>query len=866
MLSSEGAIELANPAASRIFGYLPEKLEGVAFSSLIDTPGQGVIENLGDIDGNEASTDSHPAKSHPAKSHIVTATRLSGEKLILAINLAEVIAEEHTKIIVTVRDVSAEQNQQKSFEEDARRFKDISQLGADWIWETDAKLRFTYMSPAGCRAFRLTHDQVLGLDRKQLSRLRRIVISKGNLQQHLHDLRKRQPFTDFEFCIVRDDGTEVHVQASGRPIHGRDGAFQGYRGYSKDVTAWRQATERHEISERRFHDFAASAADRFWETDSAHRFIYVSDTAARTAMLPAKYIIGKKRWELPGPPADDEIWLPHREALDDRMPFRDFRVAQAGIDGSALHLRISGRPVFSDDGRFLGYRGTTVDETKEIEARNLADHNERLFLQAIDTIADAVSLYDSEDNFVLCNSTYRQRHKGLEHLLVPGTPVETIVRASAELGHIKLANGSIGQQVNEIIKRHKQRIGDYMYEAPDGRWSRIQRHSTRDGGVLVINADVTQQKQYEDVLRASEQRARAFLNATSDFAVLLDPEGVIVDINLAMAERLGKPIHVLIGSKLNDFLDQRVAARRTRYLQRVVDTREPVEFEDYHQGSWLESKFSPILGANGEVLHVALFIRDVTVEKQAEFALTVAKDAAETANRAKSEFLANMSHELRTPLNAIIGFSEAMHEEMFGPIENEKYRGYVGDILSSSLRLLNVINDVLDISAIEQSKAVIEDDQIDPLECCASVERLASAAAAKKKIQLSCNVDPSLPHLIADERRFKQVLLNVVTNAIKFTPENGSVELWAGLSDDGTFNISVADNGVGMTEEGISTALMPFGQIENDQAPTGDGTGLGLPVSAAIMQAHGGMLSIDSKPGQGTTVTLRFPESRVQLD
>jgi len=269
---------------------------------------------------------------------------------------------------------------------------------------------------------------------------------------------------------------------------------------------------------------------------------------------------------------------------------------------------------------------------------------------------------------------------------------------------------------------------------------------------------------------------------------------------------------------------------------------------------------------SGELLGFRGTAQDVTSLLAHEAALFEAVDAAEAANRAKSEFLANMSHELRTPLNAIIGFSDVINEEHFGTIGNPRYKSYVGDILVSARHLLTLINDILDVAKIEAGKLKLEEAAIEPAELCHQALRLVKDRAARAGVALACDLAGDLPRLRIDPRKVTQILLNLLSNAIKFTPRGGRVELAAARRADGGFGFRVRDNGIGIAPEDQPTALAPFGQVDSQLSRRFDGTGLGLPLSRALANLHGGDLELESTHGQGTTVTITLPKKRVLKD
>jgi two-component system cell cycle sensor histidine kinase PleC len=267
---------------------------------------------------------------------------------------------------------------------------------------------------------------------------------------------------------------------------------------------------------------------------------------------------------------------------------------------------------------------------------------------------------------------------------------------------------------------------------------------------------------------------------------------------------------------------------------------------------------------NEEALQAAVHGLEQSQEQLAELArkYEAEKIRAEGANKAKSEFLANMSHELRTPLNAINGFSEIMVGELFGALGDARYKEYAQDILNSGQHLLALINDILDMSKIEAGKMNLKFDPTDLRDVADDAVRLMRNRAETAGLQLVIDL-PDLPEIEADYRALKQILLNLLSNALKFTPRGGKVTIVGRPLRDGMgaecVRLGVQDTGIGISREDLDRLARPFEQVESQHSKTQQGTGLGLALTKSLAEMHGGSLQIDSEPGQGTLVSVILP-------
>ncbi|MBF0249787.1 MAG: PAS domain S-box protein [Alphaproteobacteria bacterium] len=343
--------------------------------------------------------------------------------------------------------------------------------------------------------------------------------------------------------------------------------------------------------------------------------------------------------------------------------------------------------------------------------------------------------------------------------------------------------------------------------------------------------------------------------------------GIIEYVNTRFTELTGYEYHEAVGEtprilKSPD-TPREVHADLWRTISQGREWRGEIK-DNSKDGSefWAYATIAPVKDASGAITHFVAIHEDITERKENEERLRDATRRAEVANKAKSELLANMSHELRTPLNAIIGFSDMMVNTVFGPLGHGHYAEYSRDINESGRHLLSLINDILDVSAIEAGKLELRPEPLALDAVARQSMKLVEPRAEKGGVRLFGDMAPDLPTFFGDERRIKQILLNLLSNAVKFTPEDGSVTLALTRAPDGGVVMAVTDTGIGMDEDGVAQALTQFGQVDSKLARKYEGTGLGLPLTKSLVELHGGVLEIRSALGRGTTVTVRFPADR----
>jgi PAS domain S-box-containing protein len=388
-----------------------------------------------------------------------------------------------------------------------------------------------------------------------------------------------------------------------------------------------------------------------------------------------------------------------------------------------------------------------------------------------------------------------------------------------------------------------------------------------DGNIIAIIGvvqDVTAKVQAEEALKEREAAYRFMTEEASDIIARHSAEGRIVFVSPATTCILGFTPKEMIGRAAfegahpDDLERIKATLRKAREKGESTTYSYRVKHRDGHY-VWLETHLRFVANVKTGAFDGAISVsRDTTARKRFEEELNAARERAEAASHTKSRFLANMSHELRTPLNAIIGFSDILSREMFGPLGNERYSEYAKLINESGAMLLDLINDLLDMSKIEAGKFELHYENVAVSEAITSSVRLVLRRAEEKGVAISTKVEPDGVVLRADQRAFKQIMLNLLSNAVKFTEPGGRIQVEA-IEDAGRMRLTVRDTGIGIPAGVLPRLARPFEQASNDPSRAHGGSGLGLALVKSLTQLHGGEFAIASEEGHGTEVIVTLP-------
>lgn len=510
---------------------------------------------------------------------------------------------------------------------------------------------------------------------------------------------------------------------------------------------------------------------------------------------------------------------------------------------------------------------TQINEREKLN--NALRKAERENRAVIDSVSDIIFETSVEGELLFLNETWKK---------VTGFTIDRSL--GRNLFEMLYPQDQAEQQENfrQLVKGHKQayraftrlRTSDGTFRAVELAVSMLRQDENKNLRVVGTFTDVEERRRAERALSEAEKKYRTIVENAAGGIYQMTPEGLFLSANPSMGRILGyeSPEEILRDVRNANTQIYIEPGQRGRFLKTIekegrsghcelqVRRRDGVMI-------WVNEHVRSVHDEEGNLLYYEGSMEDITQRKEAEIALRDAKVHSDLSSRAKSEFLANMSHELRTPLNAIIGFSEIIKNEVFGPVGRKEYWEYARDIYDSGKKLLQVINEILDVSRIEAGDRQLNEGVVDLHKTVKTCLELLGPRIQDKKMIINNLVGPDAPRLIGEHHAVKQMLLNLVTNSIKYTPEGGRITLGAELDGSGALRLSVTDTGIGLSEEEITKALSPFGQVNSELNRSGSGAGLGLTLVKSLISLHGGALEIFSQKGIGTTATLVFPGKRV---
>lgn len=540
---------------------------------------------------------------------------------------------------------------------------------------------------------------------------------------------------------------------------------------------------------------------------------------------------------------------------------------------ATLYVRGNQKNIFRLESMNQALAAKTRELNAEISERerlsNFLRRTEREYQSVINAVNDVIFETDSTGNISFLNKTWEiiTGHLCEETL---GKNIIDMIFPQDQKEHRHFLEQFIKGQKLPYSSVTRIKTSDGRYRAIEISFLSLRQDDNRNSFAVGIITDIEDRKRAEQALIETEKKYKTIVENAAGGIYQVTPEGQFLSANMALARILDYEtpdnlLHAIQNANEELYKDKVERSRFIRLLQSEgrVKNFETQVITKSGRLIWINENARTVQDDEGNILYYEGSIEDITKRKEAEKNLRDAKIKSDLANRAKSEFLTNMSHELRTPLNAIIGFSEILETEALGPLANRQYWEYARDIHEGGQKLLKIINEILDVSHIETGERQLNESIVDTAKVTSSCVDFLWQKAESAHLTIINKIDKSCPKIIGEELAIKQTILNILSNAIKFTPDGGHITISYEIDDEEQLRLSITDTGIGLNEDEIQKALSPFGQIETSFNRSASGAGLGLTLVDSLMKLHGGKLEIFSQKGVGTTVTLVFPARRI---
>jgi len=682
--------------------------------------------------------------------------------------------------------------------------------------------------------------------------------------------------TSREYHIVTKDGGRVPVEMSIAIMKDAGGKPIGFVGISRDITERKKAEEKLTESENKFRTIFENIGDIYYRVDLKGNLTLANPAAVKIMGYDSiEEVIGKNL-------AEDFYYYPEArkifmEELKKHGEVKNLEVTLKRKDGTLVIVEVNSHFVHDATGKPIEVEGIAHNITERKEAEKRLQESEEKLRVMFGSITDGVIVTDLTGTVVEANDS-------AAHLVGYSNKEELIGRNAFEFVSPKDRALAMDATKKTLEERLVQERTEYTILTADGREIDTDSSATvlydssgNPVGIINVVRDITDRKRAEETLKESEEKSRTFIDTASDLMHITDRTGNITDVNESMARILGYSKEDLIGMHFTQILPLKTFERDFKPpFEKFIKRGGEIAFDTAFTTKdgkevYGELRTVAIHDRRGRYAGSRVVFHDLTERKKAEEELQEKNEQLEAqreelvrkatelemVNQAKSEFLASMSHELRTPLNAVIGFSELMLDGIPGEI-NDEQRGCVNDILDSGKHLLNLINDILDLSKVEAGKIELKLQNLNIANVVSGVVQIMKPVLDKNRQEIEISVMQGLPKVRGDKNRLEQILLNLLSNASKFTEQGGRVQIHVGREGD-YCQVGVIDTGIGIKKEDQEHIFEAFIQGETLSDRKKEGTGLGLTLTKQFVEATGGRIWVESKYGKGSTFIFTIP-------
>ena len=767
-------------------------------------------------------------------------------------------------VLISHTDISSFKLAEEQLATNEAYFRLLTENVTDIIWKLDKEYRFTYISPADERLRGYQSHEVFGHHVFELMTAESVaaVTEKISRRQRAAQHNLQIGTESFEAQQICKDGRVIWTEIISTPEFDGAGELTGFYGVTREITARKHLelalTEKNDA----YQTLLATTSDGYWLMDLNGTLLDVNDAYISLS--------GYSRAEL----LSMNIHSLEAQESDTDTAFHIQRLAETGTDlfetkhrrkdGSIWDVEVS-TTCSSLHGGLLYVFLRDISERIRVVTELAEQHS--FLTDLIEYSGMLIAVKDREGRYDLVNRKWEE---------VTGLVRKEVIGKSDEELFPYPVGGELRANDLEVIAsgqclETEESIEDEIHGRRYGISTKFPLKSADGGikGVCVMSADITERKQMEERVKNAEALYHSLVETSQDLIWRCDAEGRYTYLNLAWEQIFGYEIEEMLGKKLFDFQTPENTERDLAAFEHLMQGDSISGYETIHlgkTGNEIHLVFNALFTCDeaGVIVGASGTAYDITARKQAELELLQTKAAAESANRAKSQFLANMSHELRNPMNGVLGMTQLL--EMTELTEDQWE--FVAALKLSGKNLLALINDILDLSKIEAGKIPIEPIEFCLQHCINDVAVMQKSAIFGKGLKLELEVSEDVPQLMmGDQLRVKQILHNLIGNAVKFTSQGGitiSAQLLERQDSSLLVQIAVRDSGIGISHEALDKIFIPFEQEDGTTTRTYGGTGLGLAISRSLTELMGGSITVESTPGEGSCFTVTLPFTAVK--
>ncbi len=856
----EGNKTYFNNAYMDVIGYSREELTGLNYRSYMD-----------DKNVKLAFDAYHEVykSGNPVKNRGMEWFSKSGEKKYyeLSISLRRDGQGKPIGFRTIYHDTTERQQMEEALRASEERYRTIIESIPDAFYEVDLRGNLLLFNTPYLNMFETSQEEMQGSNFRAYTDEKNAKVA----YEIFHKVYETGvPVRSMGWEVITKSGKKKHVELSVSLFRDNKGNPLGFRGIYRDVTERKKAEDAIRASEERYRTIIDTIPDAYYEVDLKGNAQIFNDAFLKLYEYEMEEMQGLNYRAYTDKVNADIAFRIFNQVFKTGMPVRsmDWEVMTKG--GIKKQVELSVSPVRDVDGKPMGFRGIIRDVTERRQAEEAIRASEERFRMIIETIPEPYAEVDLKGNHTFFNEAYvnnqdfsREELQGLNYR-------NYMEKADAKrifnLYHEVFITGKpVRNRAFELISKTGEKRQSELSV------SLIHDAQGKPSGFRTLYHDTTERKKMEDALRASEERSRAIIETTVESYFELDLAGDVVFFNDEFCKILGYRREEMEGLNNRAYQDPEAARQSFEVFNSVYKTGNPAKFVETEfmrrdgERRQVELSISLIRDGDGKPTGFRVVSHDISERKKVEASLLQAKEMAEVANKAKSEFLASMSHEIRTPMNAILGMAELLSET---PLSKEQQK-YVQVFRDAGENLLGIINDILDLSKVEAGQINLEHVDFDLADLFDRIGEIMGIRANNKGLELNCHIAPDVPvSLVGDPTRLRQVIVNLLGNAIKFT-ESGEIILGVRKSPEAVpgqetetveLVFTLKDTGIGIPPDKLDLVFERFTQADSSTTRKYGGTGLGLPITKRLAELMAGSIQVESEVGKGSvfTFTARF--------